>query len=78
MYLTEEEAKKKECPFGPLNILASVQCGEIPAVWPDFTKCGASTCMAWRRSGNGRAVYRDGVPVKYDDAGFCGLAGRPE
>ena len=48
MLLTEAEAKKKNCPFAPLGIIASAQCGEVPALWESWCGCTASKCMAWR------------------------------
>ena len=48
MFLTESEARQKKCPFAPLSVIASVQCGETPAFWESWCGCTASECMAWR------------------------------
>ena len=89
MILTEEEAKTKWCPFGRCVEKAwdAVVTLNDPRGDPggDKTMCIASQCMAWRWgtkpskwkhiTGN---IY---VPV-WDEAdlqaGFCGLAGKPE
>jgi hypothetical protein len=65
MYLAEEEAKQKWCPFVGEQRLE--QQGE---------NCIASECMAWRiphtiEQGDMRLYNKDSF-------GYCGLAGKPE
>jgi hypothetical protein len=63
MYLPEEEAKTKWCPFA----LTAVQAWDSVVAENVDTKgqcnCIASACMAWRKHG----------PETW---GYCGLAGR--
>jgi hypothetical protein len=73
--LTEEEARKRWCPFArsfdtptelPEHIIASGtnrKRGGAPDQW---CLCIASDCMVWR--------WRAGLP---NDVGYCGLAGAP-
>lgn len=58
--MTEEEAVKKYCPHS----------SDSAGAW---SKCIASSCMAWRR-------YEPfgSVEPERSTSGFCGLAGRPE
>ena len=70
MFLREENAREKWCPF------ATQAVGEDGAFWDTrqqskgYTLCVASDCMAWRwsRREDGRAEGH---------LGYCGAAGRP-
>jgi len=66
--LTEEEAKKKWCPFareglqfgGPHGVAAGNNC------------CIASDCMMWRQ-----LAHQEGLDPQFKPPGFCGLASKP-
>ena len=69
--MTEEEAKKKWCPFA--RQMVSIDQLENPVAIASANRfhkdkiagCLASRCMAWR--------WRDDVTTD----GYCGLAGKP-
>ena len=71
--LTEEEAKKRWCPFVRYTSVRGVGINR----WtdegddnfnPNATRCLASKCMAWRDVPD---------PYERDKRGYCGLAGKP-
>lgn len=84
--MTEQEAKKKWCPFArlatQLNERTPINCGghNRSVFWngpldedvvnnPEFCRCIASDCMAWR---NIKASQK-----RFKPRGYCGLAGKP-
>ena len=77
--MTEAEAKTKACH----KTLAAI--GGAPQ-WHSPSPCIGSACMAWRWHTSGAAdpdlprQFPDAAQRdidKRDDAGFCGLAGKP-
>ncbi len=84
MYVTEEEAKQKECK--PKEIALAIAAVTGNAV--GSPKCTASDCMMWRgretRSFTMEAdlhykrLGQNLEPGPSDIEGYCGLAGRPE
>ncbi len=78
MIFTEEEARKKWCPFSRQAVVvsrdpvmaatANRDCGEHYGA--ENCNCIASDCMAWRKMSD---AYCNGE----DGDGFCGLAGQP-
>lgn len=89
--MTEDEAKKKWCPFarvgssvsglGSLNRDASPSDDSINGL-PRRALCLGSACMAWRWQGWRLDEQRDVHTNECDAAGvrvgFCGLAGAPQ
>lgn len=66
MLTTEEDARKKLCPYMSANFLES---------------CRASACMAWRWSpsltiDNPNRIPGTGQTIKHE-RGYCGAAARP-
>ena len=88
--ITEEEARKKWCPFARLSTGANRSLHNMHKL-ADGTRCVASECMAWRRgSGEFERLDANGnpdpdctgpspwtYPDKKSVEGFCGLAGKP-
>lgn len=78
--MTEQEARKKWCPFARRgavldeNYVAAVNRLSDMDNWP---KCIASDCMAWRWSEELDKGWagKDGTNKTND--GYCGLAGKP-
>lgn len=74
--MTEDEAKKKWCPFARLAIsnrpntpsLNRILDVDDPSIIENLTKCIGSDCMAWRVE----RTYSNGRQDCY-----CGLAGKP-
>ncbi len=67
-HLTEEETKKKWCPFANARLIR-------PETAALNDCCLASECMAWRW---GAPLYADSDEVEPTvKVGFCGLAGKP-
>lgn len=70
--MTEDEAKKRWCPFVRTGLTAGMSVnrhvadapGANDGVWHE-TRCLASGCMAWRKD----------APVARSMDGYCGLAG---
>lgn len=82
MLVTEEEAKKKWCPFS--RAVRSSQ-GAMAGVNRDGPRadpravCLASECMAWRRFPQGENYSENlstGERTYLEPVGFCGLAGK--
>jgi len=80
--LTEEEAKKKWCPFArePAETAdgSGVAVNRLPQqdAQPFVTPCLASGCMAWRWGlEDGDDDWGHLQPSKTH--GYCGLAGKP-
>lgn len=90
MLLTEEEAKKKECPNKPLVYTTPGNAGEPVPQWTGFDVCSGSLCMAWRWDDPETRLVHDPELEKDDPGnpynvkpvpnnerhGHCGLAGR--
>ena len=72
MMLTEDEAKKKDCPLGSLNVLAAKASGEVPSDYLAWCKCTASECMMW----HWHKLNDERKTVANSPLGYCGLAGR--
>lgn len=90
MLLTEDEAKKKWCPFArtverydgfnssPRNRVAQVEGDNALVLAADLTgvQCIASGCAAWRAG-----IYDHQRNLSEENrtpgVGYCGLAGRP-
>lgn len=79
--MTEEEARKRWCPFSRPVMPRAEDCGFQPGnrtednqIW-SANRCIASECMAWRWQ------YRDevtGEPQAMGQLrGYCGLGGKP-
>lgn len=67
--MTEREAQQRWCPM--TQVIARSDVAGLTATGRDGTQnCIGSACMAWRWSA-------DTLTRKSDDAGFCGLAGKP-
>ena len=91
MLLTEQEAKKKKCPYRHATGREAngTHCPTY-SIWTSFYDCYASGCMAWRQetrtwiiSEARFAVEDDSVSqgddeIRNTELGYCGLAGRPE
>jgi len=75
MILTEKEARRKWCPQ---TSYAPSPGEEIP----NFARCIASDCMAWRwAKDEKRMLDDDGDPIGFGRGivgGYCGFAGKPE
>lgn len=76
---TEDEARKKWCPFA--RVIDDLSGAASSARLRDGTvKCIASECMAWRwidvTEQNDNPTVADRT-VKSSVRGFCGLAGQP-
>lgn len=82
--MTEEEAKKKWCPFA--RQMATLDKAKVPFAIASvnrmhggsFITCFASACMAWRWAHEkhtcGATCEAD---CRFADDGHCGLAGKP-
>lgn len=66
--MTEEEAKKKWCPFVRVDSEGNNRSVNIGPHTTDLTVCVGSACMAWRWAGR---LIDERV------TGYCGLARRP-
>lgn len=68
MLLTENEARKRECPLAGIAAIFHLAAQEKPIIQDSTYRCQASKCMAWRwRNDNNTPFY-----------GWCGLAKKPE
>jgi len=74
--MTEEEAKKKWCPFRRYVSLDGL--GLFNGTNPRLN-CLGSQCMAWRATANevGPTPPNERGVIEYKPAGYCGLAGKP-
>ncbi len=70
MYVTEEEAKQKECKPKEIALAIAAVTGNASG----SPMCTASNCMHWRWKLNETSTYRSFS----NESGYCGLAGRPE
>lgn len=81
--MTEEEAKKKWCPFFAVSgcIGPSDDLGVVTNRPDDFQAafCVGSKCMAWRATDHevGPTPPNERGVIEYKPAGYCGLAGKP-
>ncbi|MBI40440.1 MAG: hypothetical protein CMF59_12635 [Leptospiraceae bacterium] len=74
MYVTEEEAKQKECKPKEIALAIAAVTGNATG----SPMCTASDCMMWRWTGY-RNPRKDGISQESNaHTGYCGLAGRPE
>lgn len=78
MYLSEEEARTRWCPFvrveGSNRVLNMKTDGFTNA--PQPFHCIASECMAWREVHVGH--LKAGTGAALANHGYCGLCERPE
>lgn len=76
--MTEDEAKKRWCPFARLyNMNRAHEMVSAPEPeWPAQCACIASACMAWRWTD---PLYQNPAlaELNKDRNGHCGLAGKP-
>jgi hypothetical protein len=93
MLLSEEESRKKVCPYLPATMVSRGRGDDERSHEPhSYPQCIASACMAWRW-GNSRLNLRpDGSvtvvafgenaaivdPPQPPRRGYCGLSGKPE
>ena len=94
MFLSEEQAKKKWCPFArEATLIQNRSNNDAVPVEPVAnrwqvknkgkvenlaTKCLASSCMAWREVANTTKKNNLGIDEIHPGGGYCGLAGRPD
>lgn len=83
--MTEEEAKKKWCPFASSRVCSYATNGGVE--WRIFVqehgldgKCLGAGCMAWIETSPQRKFNHANIPgriVTEEAEGYCGLAVRP-
>lgn len=83
MIITEQEAKKRWCPFARIIVSGVSANRNHPGVADDCCLCIASTCMTWRAietsefNDRANAEFRTSGKRLKCDTGYCGLAGEP-
>lgn len=71
MYLTEEEARNKECKLMVMILaLINAHSKQTKDINRSLVVCTASECMMWRWE----SITKDGA---HSEKGCCGLAGKP-
>lgn len=60
MFLTEQEARQKVCPFAGIRWLAEPNLAQIK----ENLLCEASCCMVWRTSKNANELAVDTLPIE--------------
>lgn len=70
--VTEEEARKKWCPFARPRGDGTNRNTVFADIVPDQTECIASQCMAWR----GEVHFNPLDEPTVTSRGYCGLAGK--